>query len=130
MITKLKKVYYCEFCKKKKGLSASSMAQHERKCTMNPNRHCNMCSKILVITKRDKEEIKVVDGDSYTFEDYCGKLSAWHSGCPVCVFSIIRQYGIPYMNKQDKFYGYYPLKEKIDEYWEEERMAEERGSIY
>ena len=42
MRTVLKKVYYCDFCKKK-GLSASSISKHEKHCTLNPKRECRLC---------------------------------------------------------------------------------------
>lgn len=42
---RVKKVnrYYCEFCKKS-GQSASHISKHEKRCTLNPNRHCGMCA--------------------------------------------------------------------------------------
>ena len=42
MITKKVNRYYCEFCKKA-GQSAMHISGHEKSCTMNPNRVCNMC---------------------------------------------------------------------------------------
>ena len=59
----IKKVYYCDYCKKKKGLSASAMTLHERHCTLNPNRICGVCE---VYNIRNKED------------------------CPMCEFSKLR----------------------------------------
>lgn len=44
MKTLIKKVYYCDFCKKK-GLSHHSMVRHELICSQNPenNRPCYTC---------------------------------------------------------------------------------------
>ena len=42
MRVQLKKVYYCDFCKKK-GMSAASMSKHEKHCTLNPSRQCGLC---------------------------------------------------------------------------------------
>jgi hypothetical protein len=36
-----KKVYYCDFCKKH-GLSSYWMREHEKHCTLNPDRRCGM----------------------------------------------------------------------------------------
>jgi len=35
--------YYCEYCGKA-NCSAGHMRQHERNCTMNPDRYCRMCN--------------------------------------------------------------------------------------
>lgn len=52
-----KNVYYCNFCNKR-GLSSYWMRQHEEHCTMNPNRHCNMC-------ERDtKKVINEIEGEA------------------------------------------------------------------
>ncbi len=42
MKSKIIKQYSCDFCKKK-GLSASHISRHEKACTNNPHRICNMC---------------------------------------------------------------------------------------
>jgi len=42
VITKLRKRYYCEHCGKGGG-SAGHMRRHERTCTANPDRECEMC---------------------------------------------------------------------------------------
>jgi hypothetical protein len=45
MKTKIKKVYYCEFCKKK-TMTINSMTLHEKHCTLNPNRECRLCKSL------------------------------------------------------------------------------------
>lgn len=57
----LKKVYYCDFCKKK-GMSAASMSKHEKHCTLNSNRQCRLC----ILHSLSSEE------------------------CPICEFSQLR----------------------------------------
>jgi len=42
VITKIRKVYYCEFCRKH-GLRMIST--HEKHCTLNPKRECRVCEK-------------------------------------------------------------------------------------
>ncbi|MBL8014286.1 MAG: hypothetical protein JNN05_10605 [Candidatus Omnitrophica bacterium] len=97
----LKKVYYCEFCKKK-GLSKGHMIRHESSCTMNINRICRFCGILeskndlpeLINKWKEEKPIKsnydqvlsipanIYDGKKL-MEDVCG--------CPVCALSIIRQ---------------------------------------
>jgi len=42
MKEKIKKVYYCDFCKRH-TLTINSMVKHEKHCTLNPNRICRVC---------------------------------------------------------------------------------------
>lgn len=39
----LRRVYYCDFCKKRGG-SPFHMKRHEAGCTLNPERYCSMCA--------------------------------------------------------------------------------------
>ncbi len=60
MKTILRKVYYCDFCKKH---SFRRLTKHEKYCTGNPDRECRMCgdpvnvreavSKIPVVEEKD-----------------------------------------------------------------------------
>jgi hypothetical protein len=43
MRTKKVNRYWCDFCNKA-GLSAGSMAKHEKHCTLNPDRSCRVCT--------------------------------------------------------------------------------------
>ena len=42
MIVKIKKVYYCQFCKKH-GLRRDAIEKHEEHCTKNIHRTCRLC---------------------------------------------------------------------------------------
>jgi len=42
MKSKIKTVYYCEYCKKH-FLRKDSVRNHEARCTMNPGRYCGLC---------------------------------------------------------------------------------------
>lgn len=126
MKTLQKNVYYCDFCKKK-GMGKAAMASHEKRCTANPNRHCGMCDYQAPYTEEDKTEHLAV-GKDYSVQDYFDKLSLWHGGCPACVLSIFRQYGMAYLKEwNDKNAArtadyedvYYPYADKVKEYWEE-----------
>jgi hypothetical protein len=67
MKVKIKKVYYCDFCRKH---SLRSLVKHEEHCTANPNRKCGLCKKNGVPTE-------VLDAGE----------------CPLCTFSMLRQSG-------------------------------------
>lgn len=58
----LRKVYYCDFCKKS-NRSASAMSKHEKHCTLNPKRECRLCRMDKMLTPED---------------------------CPICHFSKLR----------------------------------------
>ena len=67
MKVKIKKVYYCDFCRKH---SLRPLVKHEEHCTANPNRKCGLCKKSGVPTE------VIDDGE-----------------CPLCTFSMLRQSG-------------------------------------
>lgn len=54
MIEKLKKVYYCEFCKKK-TLTPHSMKMHELKCSNNPENQRPCLNACIHLTKQEIE---------------------------------------------------------------------------
>lgn len=76
MKTIIKKVYYCDFCKKH-GLSSGSLKKHEKHCTNNPNRFCRICG----------------------FKGVPEKEAA----CPLCEFSRLRQNGT--LSTQEKYFN-------------------------
>lgn len=103
MRTKVKKVYYCEFCKKHSLLS-NTLANHEKYCTMNPDRECRVCKSTL-----DKKLVEKYQ-NSYSLvpirEEGCtGRKVIWKdgkpiskgdimndvNGCPACALAIFRQ---------------------------------------
>ncbi len=149
MITKLKKVYYCEFCKKH-NISAGAMGYHEKHCTANPNRECGVCKlpveKTTAIVKKGVARLKQAhktllshkgkDGASdmgilgtytYRFNQKMRKI-ADEVDCPACMLSIIRQSGIR------DYLEYYNFKEEMDKIFEERRKKDqeeaEREAIY
>ena len=136
MITKTKKVYYCEFCKKK-GLSASALATHEKHCTGNLNRHRRMCGNtrdykalIRTYTERIEKEIPVlIDGKTAFYfafittqilppsplQEKVDKIQDdivdSVNGCPACTLTILR--------KLDPIPGLwnYDYKEEVRHWW-------------
>jgi|ERR1035437_1381006 hypothetical protein len=113
MITKLKKVYYCEFCKKKKGMSASMMAQHEKHCTANPDRECRMCG-IGRNYRNLLEGLLSVDPKELPSKyDFLDELLE----CPACVLTVIRLYWQKQGTSPDVYISHYPYKDKVAEFW-------------
>jgi len=116
VITKLRKRYYCEHCGKGGG-SAGHMRRHERTCTANPDRECEMCqhtelghheipmSKLVAMLPRkaDFEETfdETDDEFSYSHVMYPGLGEAIEKAmdalrdcvgnCPACILAALRQ---------------------------------------
>ena len=113
MIVKVKKVYYCEHCRKK-GLSASSLSKHEKYCTGNLNRKCRMCEeagsnnsnynyKELIEEFQKQVNIQKYEteyGISYNVirlpkaNDILDSVD----GCPACALTIIRHLDTQYQS--------------------------------
>lgn len=108
---KTKKVnrYYCDFCKKSGG-SSYHMKEHEKHCTMNPDRQCRMCE-IAEVEPLDIAEIipMLPKASAYTekedlgpwgvservdFEAHGKAVMAFIKDktlCPACTLAILRQ---------------------------------------
>lgn len=127
MKSKTKSVYYCDFCKKH-GLSASSMAQHEKRCTGNLDRECHwdwdyrtnrshpieMSLKALVRRiKRKRTDLNQKDIDY---------LAEMVGDCPACMLTVLKATGI----ESHKWGGWY-YHQQIEKFNEiqKERIREE-----
>ena len=143
MEMKLKKVYYCDYCKKK-GMSASAMSKHEKHCTANPNRECRMCENswnYSLIAKEFKKRYKIISVPS-GFSDYNLEEIKWikepiiineiHDiveGCPMCILTIMRLAGLtnPILNLSFDYH------EAVNKRWAEinkEMAREDEISTY
>lgn len=78
--------YSCDFCKRKK-LSASAISNHEKHCTMNPNRECRVCK--MVEDDRDADFVPVplpsliaLLPDSSAFHEAADAYGRWDEGSP------------------------------------------------
>ena len=129
VITKLKNVYYCEFCNKH-GLSAGAMTKHEKHCTANPDRVCRLCGEtnIRAIIDGLKPKIEAIV-KKYNAVYPCPELPDFEQECPNCTLTVLRctKLNIPYYDIK------YDYKEKLAEWWanfnEEERKAEYQGML-
>ena len=105
----IKKVYYCEFCKKK-GLSSGHMHSHEKHCTANPKRDCRMCKTngSMTIMLKLLNSIKTIDT--------VREVSVYGDECPACVLAFMRQKGIHNVKIRDTndFWNY---KDSVNKWW-------------
>lgn len=137
MKVKNKKVYYCDFCGKHR-LTINSIENHEKHCTLNPNRECGMCGEKanykkeiefvnrnykILISKRDKKTYGIEGTYCENFRNKIKKLKE-RIDCPACVLSILRQ------SKIDNVYFEYDYKEEAEKWWQEKREEEERNEYY
>lgn len=97
MIEKLKKVYYCEYCKKK-SMQKASMVAHEARCTMNPGRWCKMCENAgdyPELAARFAEFCSKYPNPfgslEYEESETDAKLLELAQGCPACALAVARQ---------------------------------------
>lgn len=138
--------YRCDFCSKKK-YSKPHMIQHEKCCTMNPDRHCRMCmligeeqqlvENLLIIFPKDllKCYKEIQDNCAYIglaesnkltemFKPHLDKLYQAVHTCPACMLAVIRQSGL---RGFDIGFDY---KKEIEAFWEDynkrQREKEER----
>ena len=129
MRTAIKKVYYCDYCKKH-YLSSHWCKRHEEKCTMNPNRLCNLCQQTTNLPELVAKFKKSVCAVAIPDERYGGyyydgveqpsvsELRDAVDGCPVCTLALIRQIGIGKYPFDSSGFNY---KKELAEWWVEER---------
>lgn len=111
MKTVSKKVYYCDFCKKK-GLSRRHMEDHEAHCTHNPGRKCGLCdllgtaNDIPALVAKYKPLVEKDDNDNpwIDVEPLDKELFGYGTGlikqeiCPVCKLAVLHQIGVQCWN--------------------------------
>lgn len=129
MKEKLKKVYYCDFCKKH-SLTSFSMKLHEKHCTLNPSRECRVCGNKEPVNQKDVKFIKNNDIELEKMEGGGNRILGTEKlekaikklrqvyDCPVCIFSILRQ------AKIDLSLSGFHLDEEMREYWQKQNEEE------
>lgn len=81
--------YYCDFCKKS-GASAYHMRNHEKHCTLNPDRECRMCSLMDNAQKSLQVKISLAE-DKFGIVYNIAPLREHFGNCPACILAYIRQ---------------------------------------
>lgn len=124
----IKKVYYCDYCKKR---ALRSLIIHEKYCTANPDRECRLCGRESVKEIIDKYKkfftVKINDNflaegetlaekpvfeKQFRLRDIVNELDYI---CPNCILTIIRCVGLNryYMEKKFKF----NYKKALNNWW-------------
>ena len=145
--------YYCDFCKKA-GCSKFHMEQHEKHCTMNPNRSCGMCTAMdtnqanlaglmaLLPDPKDFERTERVElgflgdgnyndmlvypGLEKAVADVIDKLWDAAGSCPACVLAALRQKGLTSHISDDTF----DYKKSVKEFWDETNSERNQAVDY
>ena len=76
--------YYCDYCKKA-NCSSYAISEHEKRCTMNPQRECRMCA-------QDNKKPKPMEILKPALAVGMYRLRAL-TRCPACILAAIRQSG-------------------------------------
>lgn len=126
MKIKVKKVYYCDFCKKH---SLRNLTEHEKHCTANPNRICKLCElcgisndipKLIEKYKEIAEPYNMmnskVSGEVIDIpqDDILKLLKEDTDYCPNCILTILRCSGLNIL-----VHMAYDYKEEMKNFWEE-----------
>lgn len=90
MKVKMRKQYYCDFCKKNGG-SKYHLQRHEKSCTGNPDRECRMCHLLGGPVHTVKELIDILGSGG---EEGLKRLREATENCPMCILAALRQSGI------------------------------------
>lgn len=107
MKTKIKKVYYCDFCKKH---SLRSLTEHEKHCTGNPNRECRLdgCMNydLNPIIEKFKSQYKTENNSEFGFQEVIKhpkmiEIRKSVNNCPNCILTILKCAGLKYCYADD-----------------------------
>jgi hypothetical protein len=144
MITKIKKVYYCEYCNKHTLLSFATQ-KHENHCTSNPKRECRMCGcspNYIEIVNELKKRYEIYQEPTGLSNYYTTKVK-WLGepittdevfdlvdSCPACTLTVMKLTGL----FQTDTFTDFNFKEEIDKFWKEKNrdrnFEEENGGYY
>lgn len=128
MKTVLKKVYYCDSCKKR-YLSVGRMNKHERGCTLNPERICGLCknkTKDLIESKLSGRKLFFKDGqilktpfiNKELTEDEFKTIYEALGKCPYCTLAYLRLNGL-------RAYDLFDWKKDVQDWFADNRPPEE-----
>lgn len=151
----VKPVYYCEACGK--HALTKSIERHEKSCTLNQNRECNMCEQAAGYLKpllddyqsrfilfeykpKDFRRVSIYDNawdyDPTIISIYRQPFSMRHilddvDNCPICALAIIRILGLTFWHFRGKFgKRKFDFKAAKEAWWRAVNEAEERADHY
>lgn len=109
MYSKIKTLYYCDFCGKK-GMQKSKILKHEEHCTLNKNRKCRLCNNShSKQVEKWLSSIKTMDREYLDSQEFITDLVK-DIDCPNCVLTVLRC-----SDTQNYNYDY---KKELKEFWE------------
>ena len=90
------------------------MEEHEKHCTLNPNRECRMCGlnpgKLITYIEKYKDSSNYQNNGELDESYILGEFQVDTDGCPACILTIIRCCGL-LIHKFD-------YQEAVKEWWE------------
>ena len=138
MKVRMRKQYYCEFCKKNGG-HAGIIRKHEERCTNNPERECGICDMLGNIQTPVKDLLKLIPDpiqrtkkgkfdDIFGGEEYdwivtenkkeisesLKVLREKTNNCPACILAAIRQKNIC---GPESFFEDFDFKKELGAMW-------------
>ena len=127
MYEKTKTVFYCDFCARHR-LSRHAIEQHERTCTLNPDRDCRWSFNgkehpdfdlgAAVAHLRERVEggsrTPFTSADIDWLHDEC-------EGCPPCMLAALRQSGAVDYHYDDRSQRIFDYENEVTEYRKAER---------
>lgn len=112
MITKNKKVHYCEHCGKH-GLMSNRMSYHEKHCTLNPKRECGLCGRKGGLEGIIQKYSKVGRIEQIVGDVDIEKLSDDVSNCPACTLAVVRCAKLSHVE--------FDYQKTVQKWWDERR---------
>ena len=125
--------YRCEFCKKS-GCVAYHISRHEKTCTANPNRKCEIHKHVDEPQRPMPELIAILtahvrDND---WDKAMSDLRDATDNCPVCILAAIRQSEVQKYQIDDEGPSggadlKFDFKAELAEFWKEVNAAEDEA---
>ncbi len=114
MKTVLRKVYYCDFCKKH---SLRSLEKHEKHCTGNQDRECRLCEDGVNIREAvAKVPARWADEEGFTIEVFLKDIRKFTT-CPVCTLAILAAIRKAHPGKHVFTEPTFDYKAEVDAWW-------------
>lgn len=138
MKSKIKTVYYCEYCKKH-FLRKDSVLNHEAHCTMNPGRSCRLCENTDLFPIIAKYLVRYRWVQNYQFQKFEWiDLFGNNNGpvklkdimddvenCPNCTLAVLRICGLCIWEAHIEF----DYKKALQDWWTEVNNEEHRRDM-